>query len=384
MALINYLTRIHFADGVLQDALAEELGQLAIVRPLIIVDSDDTEAYWRVQDALPPRAVGIRFDLSARAAAGAEVARATALFAAMDCDAYIGLGGAAAISLARRAAYARCERGGGVPVVPRLGLGSMRARNLAVAIPTTTECVGLVPLFDPPCDRSGRQGASETAMLPDLILCDPTLTIGVGKQATAAAGMDTIARCMEAFLGTTWNPPADGIALDGIRRASASLPQAVDHGSDLAARREMMAAALNAGLASQKGLGAAHALALALEIEISPNVPYGYFHAALLPSVLAFNAPAVQNRLPDLREALHGPPLATVADVLIALGTGIALPQTLASLELTSVMRKRIAKRAAEDPASQTNPRYVTAADYVRILEQAGQATAISCKPSST
>jgi alcohol dehydrogenase class IV len=177
--------------------------------------------------------------------------------------------------------------------------------------------------------------------------------------------------CIEAFLGTTWNPPADGIALDGIRRAAASLSRAVDHGSDLAARRNMMAAALNAGLASQKGLGAAHALALALEIEISPDAPHGYFHAALLPAVLAFNAPAIQNRLSDLREALNLPPQADVPDALMAFGVGISLPRSLKSLALDNAMRKRVANRALEDPASQTNPRHATAADYIRMLEHA-------------
>lgn len=375
MALINYLTRIHFADGVLEDALAEELRHFGIIRPLVIVDAAaDAESYARVLDALPLRAVGVPFVLSASAASIVEVDRALASFSAMGCDAYIGLGGASAISLARRAAYANCaksERRGSDSIVQRPDQCQKRVYSFAVSIPTTTECVGLVPLLDLPCDRTRRQGASETAMLPDVVLCDPTLTLAADKRATAAAGMDTMTHCIEAFLGTTWNPPADGIALDGIRRASASLSRAVDYGSDLTARRNMMAAALNAGLASQKGLGAAHALALALEIETNPDAPHGYFHAALLPGVLAFNAPAIQNRLAELREALHVPPLADVPDALMAFGVGIALPRTLKSLALNGAMRERIANRAVEDPASQTNPRHATAADYVRMLEHA-------------
>jgi 4-hydroxybutyrate dehydrogenase len=371
MALINYLTRIHFADGVIEDALAEELRQLGIARPLVVVDDADGEAYARVLDALPRHASSVCFILAGSATLSGEATRAATLFSAMGCDAYIGLGGASAISLARRAAYAGSQRRDPHALLPRPGLGQKVARTLVIAIPTTTECVGLVPLLDLPCDRTRRQGASETAMLPDVVFCDPTLTLRAGKRATAAAGMDTITHCIEAFLGTTWNPPADGIALDGIRRASASLPRAVDHGSDLAARRNIMAAALNAGLASQKGLGAAHALALALEIEAGSGVPHGYYHAALLPAVLEFNAPAIQNRLSDMREALQCPPHADVPDTLMALGAAIALPRSLTSLALTSAMRKRISNRAAEDPAGQTNPRLATAADYLRILEQA-------------
>jgi 4-hydroxybutyrate dehydrogenase len=371
MALINYLTRIHFADGVLEDALAEELTHLGVSRPLVIVDPlvAASEAYARVIEALPLNAVGVPFTLPGKPPTGADLNRIRATFTDAGCDAYLGLGGAWAISLARRAAFAGAPR----PETGTKGLkadGSAKLSHVPVlAIPTTTECVGLAPLLDLPGDRSNRLRAGEAAMLPDVVLCDPTLTLANDRRATAAAGMDTLTHCIEAFLGTTWNPPADGIALDGIRRASACLSRAVFHGSDLAARRDMMAAALDAGLASQKGLGAAHALAHALEIETGPDAPHGYFHAALLPAVLAFNAPAIQNRLSELRTAMHVAPHADLPEALTAFGAAIALPSTLTSLALDGVMRERIASRAAEDPASHTNPRHATAADYVAILE---------------
>ena len=82
--------------------------------------------------------------------------------------------------------------------------------------------------------------------------------------------MDVLTHCIEAYLGTAFNPPADGIALEGLRLAGASLPRAIADASDHEARREMMAAAICAGLAAQKGLGGVHALAHALE-EVSDD-----------------------------------------------------------------------------------------------------------------
>ena len=127
-----------------------------------------------------------------------------------------------------------------------------------IALPTTTANVGLGPV-------SERLGSG--AGVPVLILCDPTLTLAADAAATAADGMDALIHCLEAYRGTAWNPPADGIALEGVRRAAAYLERAVMDGNDIEARREMLAAALNAGLAAQKGLGGVHALALALEAE---------------------------------------------------------------------------------------------------------------------
>ncbi len=55
MSLISYLTRIHFADGVVEEALAAELDDLGIRRPLIVADRKVAAAglLERVEDALP-------------------------------------------------------------------------------------------------------------------------------------------------------------------------------------------------------------------------------------------------------------------------------------------------------------------------------------------
>jgi alcohol dehydrogenase class IV len=240
-----------------------------------------------------------------------------------------------------------------------------------IAVPTSTACVGLQPVLAR-MGRGARRGrAADSAMLPDVVLCDPTLTLGQSESATAAAGMDALAHCIEAYLSMTWNPPADGIALDGVRRASANLDRAVHHGGDLDARREMMAAALDAGLAAQKGLGSVEALSHALEAETGLPVPHGHLHAALLPVVLAFNAPAINPRMAALRDALRVSRDDDVGPALSTLGARIHLPQDLRWLQLDGAGRTRIARRAAEHPSTSTNPRHATCDDYVRMLEHA-------------
>ncbi len=358
MSLIAYVTRIHFANRVLEDALPEELRKLSLSRLLILTDTagEVDDSFDRVVDALP---YGVTHHALRHVPAPpvAEDARAAAECAATQgCDGLVALGGPSVLALARAAGQVA-----GLPVV---------------ALPTTTAGVGLGPMplpFGP-------------AAVPALILCDPTLTLGASAQATAAAGMDALTHCLEAYLGTTWNPPADGIALDGLRRASDHLERAVTSGQDLGARREMLAAALNAGLAAQKGLGGVHALAHALEAEAGMTAPHGSFHAALLPPVMAFNAPAIADRLEALAWALRLPAradlaradlahptfaCADVAGAVAALGARVGLPRHLAGLGLDRQALGRVARAAAEDAANRTNPRHATAADYLAMLEAA-------------
>lgn len=339
MSLIAYVTRIHFADRVVEDALPEELRKLGIRRPLILTDAagEEDDLYDRVADALPQGLVTVPLRGMAPPLTQGVVARTVERTA--EVDAVIGLGGPLALDLARIVGQAAQ-----VPVI---------------ALPTTTANVGLGPV---------PLGAAVT---PVLILCDPTLTTASGAERTAAAGMDALTHCVEAYLGTTWNPPADGIALEGLRRACVWIDRAVTDGQNLEARREVLAAALNAGLAAQKGLGGVHALAHALEAEAGLTDSHGVLHAALLPPVLAFNAPAVSDRQDALAHAMRLPAGASLAAALSALARRIGLPDSLSRFGLSGAALDRVARAAAEDPANRTNPRHATAADYRRMLEAA-------------
>ncbi len=345
MSLIGYVTRIHFADRVLEDALPEELRTLNVRKPLVVTDAagEADECFDRLADILPAGLVAMRQIEDILAEGG----RSQALTFAADsgADAVIGMGGACALDMARIIGREA------LPAVP------------VIALPTTTANVGLGPVAE-----GLVPGA---AGVPALILCDPTLTLAADSAATAADGMDALIHCLEAYLGNAWNPPADGIALEGVRRAAAYLERAVADGSDIEARREMLAAALNAGLAVQKGLGGVHALAHALEAEAGLTLRHGRLHAALLPPVMTFNAPAVAERLPALRAALRLGPGADVIAALAALGRRIGLPERLTSLHLDTPALVRVALRAAEGAANRTNPRHATTADYRHMLEAA-------------
>ncbi len=345
MSLITFVTRVHFADRVLEDALSEELSRLAIRRPIVVCDvqTADGEQGERLDDALPLAARPVRFEFTGEQPGDTNLREAAALFADSGCDGIIGLGGAVTLDLARLLGRS------GAPVV---------------AIPTGTESVGLGPLGIEFARHAGRH-----PLVPSAIFCDATLTVSADPTSTAAAGMDVLIHCLEAYLSTAYNPPADGIALDGLRRAMTNLPLAVRNGLDLEARRELLAAALNGGLAAQKGFGGVEAAARGLEQEI--RVRHGALHAAMLPEVLAFNAPAVVERIAIIRSALGLRARADLVETFCQLADDIGLPVRLAEAGVGTAVIARAARNAAADPANQTNPRHATPKDYEAMMSAA-------------
>ena len=103
--------------------------------------------------------------------------------------------------------------------------------------------------------------------------------------------MDAIAHCMETFMAPPFNPPADGIALDGLARGWAHIERATRDGTDREARLNMMSASMQGAMAFQKGLGCVHSLSHSLG-GVNPRLHHGTLNAMFLPAVIRFNAPA--------------------------------------------------------------------------------------------
>ena len=53
------------------------------------------------------------------------------------------------------------------------------------------------------------------------------VTLGAAPAASASSGADAIANCLESYVSGGYNPPADGIALDGLTRAVRNLHKVI-------------------------------------------------------------------------------------------------------------------------------------------------------------
>lgn len=373
MALINYLTRIHFADGVLEDALRAEVDGLGIKRPLLVTDRGlvDAGLVERAEAALPADVTPILFDGTPSNPTEDSVKRATGLYLAEGCDGLIGLGGGSPLDLAKAvgllvthneplAAYAAIE--GGIA----------RIKNCLppmIAVPTTAGTGSEVGRGAVITLSDGRKlGLLSPYLIPKVAICDPTLTLSLPPLLTASTGMDALTHCIETFIATAYNPPADGIALDGLKRAAAYIERAVEKGTDLAARREMMAAAMNGALAFQKGLGGVHAMSHALGGLSDYYLHHGTLNAVLLPHMLIFNSPAVSHRYADLSRAMGMRASADLPDVITSLSARLGLPSRLTDMGVDDKAIALAAPMAEKDHTNGTNPRRATTEDYRALM----------------
>jgi 4-hydroxybutyrate dehydrogenase len=376
MSLINYLTKIHFADHVLEEALAAEIEALGVSRVMIVTDGGIAASGLldRLTAGLPPAidytifaaTSGRPNEVACHAAANAYVAE--------DCDALIGFGGGSPIDLAKAVALRATHEGALCQYAAHEG-GITRIRDILppiIAIPTTagtgSEVVGAAAIM--PEDGPAFVLRSPY-LVPKVAICDPTLTLDLPPHLTAGTGMDALTHCIETYISTAYNPPADGIALDGLGRVAANIERAVAHGRDLDARREMMAAALNGALALQKGLGGVHAISNGLGALSGYDLHHGTLNAVLLPHVLEFNAPAVSPRYGAIKASAGMAADADLADGLRRLRERLGLPSRLSQMGVDKAAISLAASLAERDHANRTNPRRAHAADYLRIMQAA-------------
>ena len=380
MALINYITQVQLDFGALK-LLPQELERARIRRPLIVTDAGVRAAGLldRAVAALVghPHAV---FDATPSNPTERAVRAAAKVYLEQDCDGLVALGGGSSIDLAKGVAIAATHEGplAGYATIeggsPRIG---ERVAPL-IAIPTTAGtgsevARGAIVIVD-----DGRKlGFHSWHLVPKGALCDPELTFGLPPALTAATGMDAIAHCMETFMAPAVNPPADGIALDGLERAWRHIEPATRDGSDRNARFNMMSASMQGAMAFQKGLGCVHSLSHSLG-GVDPRLHHGTLNAIFLPAVVRFNASApsiVEER--RLERMAHAMGLARSDDVAGQVATEIrfmsgrlGLPSGLAALGVTPAMFDRIIDGAMADHCHKTGPRLATRDDYVLMLDE--------------
>ena len=380
MALIQYLTTIHLEYGALQ-RLAAECQRVGIRRPLIVTDPGVKAAglLQKAQDALDglPHAV---FDQTPSNPTEAAVRQAVAIAKAEGCDGLIAVGGGSAIDCAKGVAIATTHEGPLAHYATIEG-GSPRITDKVlplIAVPTTSGtgsevARGAIVIVD----DHRKLGFHSWNLLPKAALCDPELTLGLPPLLTAATGMDAIAHCMETFMSAAFNPPADGIALDGLERGWAHLIRATRNGSDREARLQMMSASMQGAMAFQKGLGCVHSLSHSLG-GLNPRLHHGTLNALFLPAVVRFNAgsPSVQQERKLSRMAhamgLNGQGTADdIATAIQAMNADLGLPTGLAALGVTPDLFDRVIEGAMADHCHATNPRLATAEDYRAMLQAA-------------
>ena len=380
MSLIYYLTPVHLEFGA-RKLLAAECERVGIRKPLIVTDAGVRAAgvLQKVLDALPASLQGpggfIVFDRTPSNPTEAAVREAAAMYREHGCDGLIAVGGGSSLDCAKGVAIAATHPGPLVTYATIEG-GSAKITEAAaklIAVPTTSGtgsevARGAIVITD----DHRKLGFHSWHLLPRAAICDPELTLGLPPGLTAATGMDAFAHCMETFMAAAFNPPADGIALDGLERGWAHIERATRDGQDRDARLNMMSASIQGALAFQKGLGAVHSLSHSLG-GANPKLHHGTLNAMFLPAVVRFNASAEtvvkDRRLARMARAMGLGSGGDIPDAIRDLNARLGLPSGLAAMGVERAMFDRIVSGALADHCHQTNPRVATADEYRELLE---------------
>lgn len=375
MALIQYLTHIQFDFGAVR-LLQEECDRTGIKRPMIVTDQGIRSAGLleaAVRHLNQPDKVPV-FDETPPNPNEKAVRKGVALFIENECDGIVAVGGGSSIDLAKGVAVCATHEG---PLktfaVIEGGLSKITAATAPViAIPTTAGTGsevgrGAILILD-----DGRKvGIISPFIVPKTAICDPELTMKLPAQLTAATGMDAIAHCLETFMSPLFNPPADGIALDGLNRAWRHIEKATRNPEDRDARLNMMSASMQGALAFQKGLGCVHSLSHSLG-GLNPRLHHGTLNAIFLPSVITFNAPSAtmiqQNKLDRIAAAMGLANGGLVANEVLNMTGRLGLPTTLTQLGVSQERFPNIIDGALADHSHKTNPREATREDYMEML----------------
>jgi hypothetical protein len=387
----NFPTKIHFGPESIA-LLPGAFSEAKKTRPLLVTDrglaglTPVTDTKARLEAAGLATAV---FSGVFGNPAKSQVLAGVEAYREHDADSIIGLGGGAALDVAKAIALLihhpgdlfdyEDEKPGARPIdreipfwvsVPTTaGTGSEVGRSTVVS-DDVTHIKKII--FSP-------------RLLAERVFVDPNLTLELPANVTAATGMDALTHLVESYLARGFHPMCDGIALEGARLVSRSLNRVValsrhldagDRGvlgntEYIEARGLMLNAALMGGVAFQKGLGVTHSLAHALSTVC--DLHHGLANGICIPYAMAFNQEVSRDRLAELARVV-GASEATAGGFiqwLDELKSSIGIPRTLAEVGVSALQLEPLVAVAVNDGCHANNPRPVTQADFRVLFESA-------------
>jgi len=372
----NFPTKIRFGAGVVAE-LPAYLKDNNLSKPLVVTDPNVANlAFFKqiVQD-LSSKGISVEvFSDIHKNPVKSDVYKGDEAYYGSERDCIIGIGGGAAIDVARAILLRINHRedlfkyddliGGDVYVtndVPHFitipttaGTGSEVGRSAIIADDETHQ---KKILFSP-------------KLLAKIIFADPTLTMDLPPFITAATGMDALTHNMEAFLAKNWHPMCDGIALEGIRLIHESLEKAVNQ-PDLESRSKMLIASLMGAVAFQKGLGVVHSLAHPLSSLLDTH--HGLANAVNIPYGMKFNIAGFEDKFRRIARTLDLKDESgeAVVQYLFELNTKINIPHRLQDIGVKSEHIETLADLANADFAHPNNPKPVSREDFKNLYLEA-------------
>jgi alcohol dehydrogenase class IV len=378
-------TAIHFGPGA-RKLVAAHLTAQGVKRPLIVTDRGiaPLPMLQEFVGGLQGLDADVYSDVWGNPVKS-HVDNGAAAYRSHRADAVIGLGGGAALDVAK--AIALLATNAGDILEYAWDHPHVRAidRDLPyfIAIPTTAGTGSEVGRSSVISDDAThiKKIIFSPKLLAKAVFADPEMTLDLPPHITAATGMDALTHNVESYLSPAYHPLCDGIALEGVRIAAAALRTAVREPHNLAARSDMLMSSMMGAIAFQKDLGAVHSCAHALSTVA--DLHHGLANGIMIDHVMRFNLPAAVKKMAELAHVVGSakPGAAPQQDAesfvtwLTALKAELAIPATLSAYEARRpVTRADVAALvdvATSDICHRTNPRPCTRADFEHIFAEA-------------
>lgn len=295
-----------------------------------------------------------------------------------DADIVVGIGGGSVLDVAKLVA---AQLGNPQRLEDYVGIGLLKQRSrLLVCVPTTSGTGSEVSpnaiLVD---DADGqKKGIISPFLVPDIVYVDPLLTHSVPPAITAATGIDALTHCLEAYTNKFALPFIDNFALEGMRRISAHIVDAVVDGTNVVAREEVSLGSLYGGFCLGP-VNTAGVHALSYPLGSLYHLSHGLSNALLLPWVMEFNIPAAPGRHAEVAVALgctRGQDDMETAmagvEKIRAINRACGIPSRLSDVGVTEDSLPALARDAMKvQRLLKNNPREITESDALNIFKQA-------------
>lgn len=372
----NFPTTIRFGAGASKE-LGDYLLKNNLSEPLIVTDATVAQLsfFKKIVADLKRKNISVEvFSDIHKNPVKSDVYKGTEVYDATQRNAIVGIGGGAAIDVARAIVLRVNHRDDLFKYDDLIG-GDVYVTNDVphfIAIPTTAGTGSEVGRSAIIADDETHQKKIlfSPKLLAKVVFADPLLTMELPPFITAATGMDALTHNMEAYLAKMPHPLCEGIALEGISLISQSLEKAVN-APDLKSRSNMLIASIMGAIAFQKGLGVVHSLAHPLSSLLDTH--HGLANAINIPYGMQFNIAGFENKFKRIARTLELEKESgeAVVDYLFALNSKINIPHKLNAIGVKPEHIQTLADLAVADFAHPNNPKPVTREDFKQLYLQA-------------
>jgi len=372
----NFPAIIRFGAGAVKE-LPDHLLANGFKRPLLVTDPmvAELDFFKTIKQELAAKSISAEvFADIHKNPVKSDVIKGRDAFNATGRDCIVGIGGGAAMDVARAIVLSIHHHRDLFDYDDLMGGDQYVTEEVPyfITVPTTSGTgseVGRSAIISED-DTHRKRILFHPKLLAKIIFADPLLTMDLPPFITAATGMDALTHNMEAFLAKGFHPMADGIALEGITLINESLADAVNK-PDLASRSKMMIASLMGAVAFQKGLGVVHSLAHPLSAFLDTH--HGLANAVNLPYGMQFNIAGFEDKFKRIATAMNLPEQTgeAVVDHLFELNKQAGLPVKLGGIGVKKDHIETLSDLAFADFCHPSNPKPVTRADFKTLYTAA-------------